>query len=59
MRVAGHYYPFYEGILRLAEIDYYTSEQFRARIAATFKFSGVSTYNENSSIDELKTFHIW
>ena len=42
------------------EIDYHLfSEQGRSRIAASFKFSGVSTYNENSSIDELKKHSIF
>ena len=41
------------------EIDYHLSEQARGRIAASFKFSGVSTYNENSSIDELKKHSIF
>lgn len=36
------------------EIDYYPTDQVRNRIAASFKFNGVSTYNENSSINELK-----
>ena len=35
------------------EIDYYPTEQSSNRIAATFKFSGVSDYNENSSIKEM------
>jgi len=41
------------------EIDYHPSEQSRDRIAASFKFSGVSTYNENSNIDELKKHSIF
>ena len=40
------------------EIDY-LSGQAGGRIAASFKFSGVSTYNENSSIDELKKHSIF
>ena len=41
------------------EIDYQPSEQSPSRTAASFKFSGVSTYNENSSIDELKKHSIF
>jgi hypothetical protein len=37
------------------EIDYYPTEQANQRISATFKFSGVSDYAENSSIKELLT----
>jgi len=36
------------------EIDYHPTEQSQGRISASFKFSGVSSYNENSSIDEIK-----
>ena len=36
------------------KIDYYPTEQSKKRITATFKFSGVSSYNENSSIKEIK-----
>lgn len=35
------------------EIDYYPTEQSKQRISATFKFNGVSDYNENSSVKEL------
>ena len=41
------------------EIDYHLSEQAGGRIAASFKFSGVFIYNENSSIDELKKHSIF
>jgi len=37
------------------EIDYYPTEQSKQRISATFEFSGVSDYNENSSVTELFT----
>lgn len=36
------------------EIHYQPSEQSRRCIAASFKFRGVSTDNENPCIDELK-----
>ena len=35
------------------EIDYYPTEQANKRICATFKFSGVTDYAENSSVKEL------
>ena len=35
------------------EIDYYPTEQSKQRISATFKFSDVSDYNENSNFKEL------
>ena len=35
------------------EIDFYPTEQAKQRVSATFKFSGVSDYNENSNVKEL------
>lgn len=37
------------------EIDFYPAEQAKQHISVTFKFSGVSNYNENSSVKELST----
>ena len=37
------------------EIDYYLTDKAKQRVSATFKFSAVSNYNENSSIKELLT----
>ena len=35
------------------EIDYYQTNQTKQCVSATFMFSGVSDYNENSNIKEL------
>lgn len=37
----------------ILEIDFYPTEKAKQRVSATFKFSGVSGYNENSSIKEI------